>query len=289
MQEKSPLISVVMNCYNGEKFLNEAINSVLNQTYSNWELIFWDNQSNDNSANIFNGYNDRRLKYFYAPKYTLLYEARNYAINEANGEFYAFLDVDDWWESTKLEKQLMLFTDKEIGFVYGNYWMADEEVGKRYIKYKKNSLPIGNITSSIAKFYCVGLLTLMVRKSSYSSLETGFNSAYHIIGDFDLVLRLSTSFKAGCIQEPIANYRWHGMNESSKGRDIEIEEMDNWVETACMDQRLKKYTDIIRGVRNYKQARNLIVNGFKFKGLMCLFRVNQFSLKAKIIFLAFSP
>ena len=65
-----PLVSILMNCYNGEKFLREAIESVLAQTYNNWELIFWDNQSTDRSAEIFKSYFDKRLKYFYALKHT---------------------------------------------------------------------------------------------------------------------------------------------------------------------------------------------------------------------------
>ena len=54
----NPLISIIMNCYNGEKYLQEALDSVINQTYKNWELIFWDNQSTDQSAEIFNSYVD---------------------------------------------------------------------------------------------------------------------------------------------------------------------------------------------------------------------------------------
>lgn len=63
MDDVQPLVSVIMNCYNGSKYLKESIDSVLNQTYSNYEIIFWDNQSTDNSAEIFNSYTDSRLKY----------------------------------------------------------------------------------------------------------------------------------------------------------------------------------------------------------------------------------
>ena len=110
----SPLVSVIINCYNGQKYLSEAVNSVLSQTYKNWEIIFWDNQSTDGSARIFKNFEDSRLRYFYSPTHTLLYEARNYAIDQASGEFLAFLDVDDWWCPDKLEKQIPLFTDDEV-------------------------------------------------------------------------------------------------------------------------------------------------------------------------------
>ncbi len=84
---EQPLISVIMNCYNGEKFLREALDSVLTQTYTNWELIFWDNQSTDKSKDILLSYNDSRLKYFYATQHTNLGKARNLAMKKlmANG------------------------------------------------------------------------------------------------------------------------------------------------------------------------------------------------------------
>ena len=92
-----PLVSVIMNCYNGQKYLEESIESVLSQTYKNWELIFWDNQSADKSAEIFKLYKDKRLKYFLSKEHTTLYKARNLAIEKSSGDFIAFLDTDDLW------------------------------------------------------------------------------------------------------------------------------------------------------------------------------------------------
>ena len=65
-----PLVSILMNCYNGEKYLREAIESVLSQTFQNWGLIFWDNRSTDRSADIFKEYKDLRLKHYLAPEHT---------------------------------------------------------------------------------------------------------------------------------------------------------------------------------------------------------------------------
>ena len=126
--KNEPLVSIIMNCYNGEEYLRDSINSVINQTYKNWEIIFWDNQSTDKSSEIFKGYSDKRLKYYLAPSHTkILYEARNYATKKINGDFIAFLDVDDWWCSDKLEKQIPLFDDSEVGLVYGNSWWVFEK------------------------------------------------------------------------------------------------------------------------------------------------------------------
>ena len=94
MYKEKPLVSIVMNCFNGERFLKEAIDSIYNQTYENWEIIFWDNSSSDNSALIAKSY-DQKLKYFRSDKTTLLGVARDMAIKKAHGKFVAFLDTDD--------------------------------------------------------------------------------------------------------------------------------------------------------------------------------------------------
>ncbi|MEB3828453.1 glycosyltransferase family 2 protein, partial [Phormidium sp. CCY1219] len=107
-----PLVSVIMNCYNGEKYLKEAIDSVYAQTYPNWEIIFVDNASVDQTAAIANSY-DNRLKYFRNPLTVKLGESRNIACEHAKGEFLAFLDCDDIWMPDKLELQIPLFLENQ--------------------------------------------------------------------------------------------------------------------------------------------------------------------------------
>ena len=119
----NPLVSIIVNCFNGEKYLNEALMSVLNQSYKNWEVIFWDNQSSDNSKDIFNSFKNKRFKYFYADEHTSLYKARNLAIKKSNGYLLAFIDTDDLWEKNKLELQVVLFDDPKVSLVYSNYWI----------------------------------------------------------------------------------------------------------------------------------------------------------------------
>ena len=68
MKKKFPLISIIINCHNGEKYLIDALKSIFIQSYTNWEIIFWDNNSNDKSKKIFNSFKNNRLKYFYTKK-----------------------------------------------------------------------------------------------------------------------------------------------------------------------------------------------------------------------------
>ena len=104
---KNPLVSIIMNCYNSDKFLRESIESIYNQTYANWEIIFWDNASIDDSAKIAKSY-DERIKYYLASETTSLGEARNLALSNVSGEYVAFLDCDDLYLTDKLEKQVNL-------------------------------------------------------------------------------------------------------------------------------------------------------------------------------------
>ena len=85
-----PLVSVIMNCYNGSSYLGKAIDSVYAQTFSNWEIIFWDNASTDESGTIARSY-DERLKYFRTEKNSPLGEARNSALSKVSGKYIGFL------------------------------------------------------------------------------------------------------------------------------------------------------------------------------------------------------
>ena len=224
-----PLVSIIMNCYNGEAYLYESIKSVLSQTYANWELIFWDNRSNDKSAEIFKSYNDKRFKYYYAPQHTLLYEARNEAIKKSSGEFIAFLDTDDFWEKDKLELQIPLFKDLDVGVVYGNLYVVNEILNTKKIFLKKKK-PRGFILDDLLKNYCTGLVTLIIRKSFLDNYQPVFDNSFHIMGDFDLMIRMSTKYKFDCVEKPIASWRVHGKNESLLYKTKQIKEVKIWYE-----------------------------------------------------------
>ena len=228
MVNSNPLVSVIMNCFNGEKYLIEAIGSVLAQSYKNWEIIFWDNQSNDKSAELFLSYRDKRLKYFYAERHGLLYEARNHAIQKASGELIAFLDVDDFWEPNKLLLQVNLFNDPKVGFSCGNYWIKDEATNVKKIGLKRK-IPSGKVLLNLISCYSVGMLTLIVRKKAIDDLEQLFNPTYSIIGDFDFVIKIaSMGWCLSPIQEPIATYRLHDKNQTKISNALHELELRNW-------------------------------------------------------------
>ena len=101
------LVSVIMPSYNTENFIADSIRSVVTQTYSNWELLIVDDCSTDNTDNVVRPFlKDTRVKYFKNEKNYGAAVSRNKALREAKGKWIAFLDSDDLWEITKLEKQI---------------------------------------------------------------------------------------------------------------------------------------------------------------------------------------
>ncbi len=260
MSPQKPLVSVIVNCYNGERYLRQAIDSVLAQTYENWELIFWDNQSSDRSAAILHSYADPRLRYFYAPTHTWLYEARNYAIEKSRGEFLAFLDVDDWWQPQKLERQMPLFADPQVGTVCSNYWIESERKNKRWLALRSPA-PTGWVLTDLLRQYFVGLVTLIVRRAALDSLDYPCDPRYHVMGDTDLVIRLSVGWKLDCVQEPLAFYRLHGNNEVAKHTGRLLGELQTWLAEMEQVPAISSCPTFscIRDYRTYLQAMDQIL------------------------------
>ncbi len=224
-----PLVSIIVNCFNGEKYLEDCLENILNQTYKNWELIFWDNCSTDNSKIIFEKYKDIRFKYYLSPKHTLLYEARDSAIKVCNGDFIGFCDVDDYWSKEKLERLIPLFENRKVGVVYSNQWVFNDNNKKKRIYTKKN-LPTGNISTNLFDGPSVTILTALIRKESYLDMKIGFDKNYQIIGDLDFFVRFSKNNLFECSQEPLATFRIHKNNFTKKNRDLEIQELEHWLQ-----------------------------------------------------------
>ncbi len=238
---KTELISIIMNCYNGEKFIEKSINSIISQDYKNWELIFWNNLSNDKTEDIYLKLrsNDSRLKYFKSTEHLPLSVARNLAVAKIQGEFIAFLDVDDWWEPFKLSEQIKLFKDKSIGLVYGNFYV-NNFTNKTAIygfpprKVKQNEkivmfntkLPEGYILNKLLQRYVIGMMTIIIRRNIIEDINKLFDEDIETIQDFDLAIRISKKNKILCCQKPIAHKRLHENNKINVNRKIIINEME---------------------------------------------------------------
>ena len=163
-----------MNCHNGEKFLHKSLDSILRQSYKNWELIFWDNNSSDNSSKIINAVDDKRIKYFFSRKYENLYKARNLALEKASGNFISFLDTDDTWNEYFLEKNLREIKKNDCNLVYTKYFIKNEKNNKIYVNEKKD-LPSGFITKNLLKKNIVGINGVLIEKKVFDHQQFNRN------------------------------------------------------------------------------------------------------------------
>ena len=134
-QNSTPLISIIIPTYNHANFLGKALESIIHQTYSNWEAIVIDNHSTDETNQVIYKFNDRRIRYLKISNDGIIAKSRNLGINVAKGEWIAFLDSDDWWTKDKLEICSKNISEK-VDFIYHKLEIIYDN-SKSYSKRKK--------------------------------------------------------------------------------------------------------------------------------------------------------
>lgn len=219
-----PLVSINLCCYNSERYLRETLDSIINQTYKNWELIVIDDGSSDSSGKIVSEYVKKSypVHYYYQENRGLSY-SRNRAIELSKGDYIAFIDHDDLWLPDKLEKQVKLFEEKtDVELIYSNFFSLKN--GRKKIYFNKPN-PEGYVFRDFLRYYPVALLTVMIRRPSLQRLTGLFDTNLKLSEEYELFMRLLYSSRAGYIREPLAIYRIHENMGSLKYIDRWPEEM----------------------------------------------------------------
>jgi len=223
-----PFISIVINCYNGEKFLKEALESVICQTYDKWEVIFWDNQSTDGSRSIFESYKDVRFRYFIAPNHTPLGEARNAACRMAMGEWFAFLDCDDVWVDRKLELQIEIIakSSPRIGLIYSPFSIISENKDDNRIKKMRRDFSLlsakpheeSYIFNALLERNYIVFSSILIRGRIFMEIG-GIDTTLVQNEDYELLLKASQACTAACINIAAVKYRIHLSNNTHANYD----------------------------------------------------------------------
>jgi len=194
-------VSILMNGYNSQKYLQEAIDSVYAQTFKDWEIIFIDNCSTDNTAKIVKSYNGK-IKYYKTSKNMPLGEARNFGLKYCKGEYLAFLDTDDIWLEDKLKKQVeLLDRDDAFQMCYGGAIWIDEngkEINRDLPKAKGGSVFAQNLIR-----YEINMQTVLIR----NNINIYFNTSMEFSPDYDLFMRILSRYRVGVLREPLVKYR----------------------------------------------------------------------------------
>jgi glycosyltransferase involved in cell wall biosynthesis len=225
MKNYQPLISIIMNCYNSEKYLNEAIKSVLAQTYSKWEIIFWDNLSTDNSAKIVKSFNSKKIHYYKSKTHTNLGAARILATKKAHGDWLVFLDCDDVWfpHFLRLHLDQIRKSNSLVGAVYCriNYIDASNKLLQEEAGAQKfyPLLPSGNIHNLLIYENFIPFLSVMINTKFYFDVG-GFDASLIQAEDFDLLIKLSIKCNFLAVEDVCASYRIHSKNNTIKNWEI---------------------------------------------------------------------
>lgn len=161
-------VSIITPTYNSEKFIEKTIQSIINQTYSNWELLITDDNSNDQTVSIINNYviNDKRIKLYKLKNNSGAGIARNNSISKSSGRFISFCDSDDQWKPTKLEKQIKFLIDNKLKFTYSSYDIHNENGD--FVK-KVNALDIMTYKILLRNNY-IGCLTAIYDKDALGKM-----------------------------------------------------------------------------------------------------------------------
>ncbi|MDC0546330.1 glycosyltransferase [Gammaproteobacteria bacterium] len=200
-------ISVIMPTFNREVLLKRAIDSVLMQSITSFELLIVDNFSTDNTEEMISSYNDRRILYFKNRNNGVIANSRNYGIKLAKGNYVAFLDSDDWWEPNKLEKSLSKLNKFDADLVYHDCYIRGKDINKKthcrqldnpaYYDLVLNGNTL--VTSSV-----------VIKKESFKDIYFSESTLKAGWEDYDLWIKLAKKgLKFLHINQPLANY-WMG-------------------------------------------------------------------------------
>lgn len=247
MEKEAPLVSVIVPAFNCDDTIAETIQSVLDQTFSDFELIIVDDGSTDETTAIVSQFDDERIVYT-RQKHQERAVARNRGISLAKGKYIAFVDADDLWLSKKLEKQLRLMeTQPELGLAYCDLFYFDAvackdiELFSRQVRLHRGKVGL----HLLLKVNFIQSPTALVRRETIDQVGL-FDPSLPPVEDWDMWLRIAFLAPIDYVAEPLARYRVH-------------ENMTSWVKPSWQlyDSNLRLFDKAERlyAVRSWKIRR----------------------------------
>lgn len=214
-----PEVSIITPCYNSAKFLQETIDSVLNQTFTDWEWLITDDQSTDNSVEIIRDVNDPRIKLTVAEKNGGAGHARNLSLKKASGRFITFLDADDFWEPNFIEEMVNFMKKENAELAYSNYSRCDENLNPTIEDFKADK----EVTfHNLLKTCRLSLLSSMYdsQRAGIEFFPEGSKREDHVMW-----LNLLKKIPVGKpLPKTMAKYRMHSTSISRKKTNIMVDQ-----------------------------------------------------------------
>lgn len=198
-----PFVSIIIPTYNRANLIKRAINSILDQSYINYEIIVVDDGSTDNTKEVIESFNEDKISYYIHKKNKGAAAAMNTGIKYSQGDFVAFQGSDDKWIPKKLEKEMNVFLDSSdnVGVVYSGYWYLKNDK-KIYIPSPKITKKEGNIHYELLRGNFVSGLSI-IRKKCFKKVGL-FDENLPNLEDWELYIRISKYFSFGFIDEPLS-------------------------------------------------------------------------------------
>ena len=248
-------VSIITALYNHENFVGEAIESVLAQTYGDFELILWDDGSKDRSLEVARSYarkDPNRIKvYSHEDRGNQGQEAtRNEALKVASGRYICLLDSDDLWLPRKLEQQVALMEARpEVGLVYAPVQALLHAHGK-VLNLSSGPLPEGKVFDELVRSNFIHACSVMIRRECLQGLDAPFDTAYGAIGEYPLWLRIAKDWSVAPVAEPVAQWRVHGANTGTRRRIQGRRELVDLAARLAADSAYAVYAPAIAQAKN---------------------------------------
>jgi len=288
----NPKVSINLCCYNSEKYLRETLDSIVNQTYKDWELIIINDGSSDSTESIIHEYIKQGypIIYHYQENKGLGF-SRNEALKRSQGDFIAFIDHDDLWMPEKLEKQIPVLENRlEIDFVYSNFFKFDPENNRRSLLLKSKQ-PDGDIFESLLHHYNLGILTVIVRKKALNKLNELFDEKLNLAEEYDVFMRFLYDSQAVYINEPLAMHRVHpNMCTRKYWKEFSVEIEYVVEKLKCLDPYFEeKYSEALKYNKiqlEFQKAKDNMTHGNLRDARKCLAPYKWFDYKFFVLYFA---
>lgn len=257
---ENPKVSVIIPTYNRADLLPRAINSVLNQTFKDFELIVVDDGSTDNTKELISDFQkkDNRIQYIWQENSGAPAKPKNTGIKNSKGEFLAFLDSDDEWLPEKLEKQLKLFEkDKDLGIVGCNCWNI--YVGEKYrkTKYRIKNNTKDNPIRILEDCFIFSSSSVVIPRFVFNDVSL-YDESFKVSDDWDLYIRILKKYRFNFVDDFLLNYYVHYNNISKEGSIKQAEDYINLIKKHEKDynSNLLAKSIILRYVGSYYMINN---------------------------------
>lgn len=244
-QVSKPKVSVIIPAYNSDRFIRETIDSVLNQTYRDFELIVVDDGSSDRTADIISSYKDRLI--YIRKENEGISTARNRGIEIARGEYLAFIDHDDIWFPEFLEEVVAeLDKNKEARLCFANTYVMDGEKKRTRTLFDICPPHKGMVFEKLVKGNFIPVITTVIRREVFEEVGL-FDPRYRIAEDWDIFLKISKRYPITFIDRPLAEYRIHEAS-FSRQRDLMLTEFIDIIGKyiSSVDKRTSRVLETIR-------------------------------------------